>query len=182
MFEMAIVAEALRDRRAFAPLYEAYLDPIYGFCYRRLGERAAAEDAAAQVFLKSMERLHQFKGGSFKAWLYAIAVNALRDLARADRSLPPPDDLADWQDPAASPEEQAIARADIDELRHALTHLPDEWRNVVELRLERLSCDEVARALGTGRTAEWVRQVHHRAVQRLGQLLAPEAIQNGGPR
>jgi RNA polymerase sigma-70 factor, ECF subfamily len=180
--ESAIVAASLRDRHAFAPLYQAYLDPIYGFCYRRLGEKAAAEDVTAQVFLKALEKLHQFKGGSFKAWLFAIAENTMRDLARSNHSRPLPLEFDSWEDPGPSPEDIAMTKFDEAELRQALTMLPDDWRAVVELRLQRLSCAEVADTLGTGRSVNWVRQVHHRAIERLGEIMLAGSIENGGPR
>jgi hypothetical protein len=43
--EAALVARAQADRHAFAPLYARYLDPVYRYCYRRLGSKEAAEDA-----------------------------------------------------------------------------------------------------------------------------------------
>jgi RNA polymerase sigma-70 factor (ECF subfamily) len=80
--ELAIAQRALADLRAFSPLYDRYLDPIHSHCYRRLGSREAAEDACAVTFRKALEGLAAFRYGSFRAWLFAIADNVLRDLAR----------------------------------------------------------------------------------------------------
>ena len=44
-------------RWAFAPLYARYFDPVYRYCYRRLGHPEAAADAAAQVFTKALAAL-----------------------------------------------------------------------------------------------------------------------------
>ncbi len=52
--DSALVAAARADRRAFAPLYNRYVDPVYRYCLRRLGDRAAAEDATSQVFSKGL--------------------------------------------------------------------------------------------------------------------------------
>ena len=60
-----LVALAQRDRQAFALLYRRYVRDVFQFCDRRLGERAAAEDAsgnplppgAAQA-TRSTRRLH----------------------------------------------------------------------------------------------------------------------------
>jgi hypothetical protein len=52
----------------------------------------------------------------------------------------------------------------------------------VELRLDGFSCAEVARALGNGRSTEWARQTHHRAVERLRQMLVAGPAKKGGAR
>jgi RNA polymerase sigma-70 factor (ECF subfamily) len=178
----AIVLRALVDRRAFAPLYERHFDAVYRHCYRRMSEREAAEDLTGLVFRKALEGLHSFHGGSFKAWLFTIADNALRDAVRATRPSSPLDDTEEWLDPAPGPEELAIAAIDRERLRRALGELPEEWRRVVELRLDGCSCAEVAQALGNGRSTEWARQIHHRAVERLRQLLVAGPVKKGGAR
>src|SRR4051812_26148265 len=61
----ALVAAAQVDRAAFAPLYQRYADPVFRFCYRRLGDRALAEDATSRVFervLAALSRYRQDKG------------------------------------------------------------------------------------------------------------------------
>lgn len=182
--EYAIVLRALVDRRAFAPLYERHVDAIYRHCHRRLGEREAAEDLTGLVFRKALEGLHSFHGGSFKAWLFTIADNALRDAkrSRAARPTSPLIGEVDWLDPAPGPEELAIERLDREGLRLALAELPDEWRRVVELRLDGFSCADVARMIGNGRTTEWARQTHHRAVERLRQIMLGRPATKGGAR
>jgi RNA polymerase sigma-70 factor (ECF subfamily) len=180
--EDAIVLRALLDPRAFAPLYERYVDLIYRHCYRRLGEPEAARDLTSIVFHKALVGLSSYHGGSFKAWLFRIADNALTDALRASRPVASLDDDVERSDPAPGPEEQAMAAFDRHQLRRALAELPEEWRRVVELRLDGFSCAEVAEILGNGRTAEWVRQIHHRAMQRLRQTLLAAAPTKGGAR
>lgn len=70
----------------------------------------------------------------------------------------------------------SIARHGEDEtrLREAVTQLPDDWRIVIELRsLEGLPFAEVAKKMG--RKPEAARKLWGRAIQRLGELLGPEA-------
>jgi RNA polymerase sigma-70 factor (ECF subfamily) len=179
--ELRIVQLALADRRAFAPLYERYVDPVYRHCFRRLGDREATEDVSAEIFRKALANLHQFTGGSFKGWLFRIADNALNDLDRARRQIEPLDPEQPWRDPNPGPEEEALASFDRDQLRAALARLPEERRRVVELRLDGFSCAQVADILGGGRTAEWVRQAHHRALEGMREWLA-EPSEKGGAR
>ena len=63
----------------FEPLYLRYRDPILAYCYRRLGNRAEAEDAASTIFIAALRGLRTFhdrgKEDSFRSWLFRIAHN-----------------------------------------------------------------------------------------------------------
>src|ERR1700682_5907081 len=87
--EEAQVAEAQRDPRRFAALYEANFDKVYAFVARRVRNRSEAEDITANVFHKALANLHRFewRGVPFAAWLMRIAVNEISDRKR-DRSTP----------------------------------------------------------------------------------------------
>ena len=50
--EADLIARATHDSQAFAFLYRRYLDPVYRYCYHRLGSKEAAEDVTSQVFSK----------------------------------------------------------------------------------------------------------------------------------
>ena len=165
--EEEIALRAVRDPAAFAPLYRRYLPEILALCGRRLGNRTDAEDASSEVFRKALANVHTFRGGSFRAWLYTIAINTLRD--HAARPAPPIELFATFPDPAPGPEEVAIQAATDDEVRAALKTLPQDWQLVAELRSQGYPCAEVAAAVG--RDADWVRLTHHRAVERLARDL-----------
>ncbi len=158
---------AIGNPAAFAPLYHRYLPEILGFCRRRLGNQHDAEDATADVFRKALAKRDTFRGGSFRAWIYTIAVNTLRDAAARPS---PPVALCDtYADPSPGPEELALRAAGDDEVRVALARLPDDWQLVVELRSQGYRCAEVAAVVG--HDADWVRLTHHRAMQRLARDL-----------
>lgn len=164
-----LVAAARSDPLAFAPLYQRYLNPIYRFCYARLGERQAAEDATSQVFLNAFANLHRFQGGVFAAWLYTIARNVVIDHHRKRRpveSLESADRLQTSSQTANGLEEYRIA------LLAALEELPDEQRIVLELQAAGWSGKQIAAALGKSPSA--IRVIRYRAVKQLQKLLDPE--------
>ena len=80
--DAALVAAARNDPRAFGALYECYLNPVYGYCYVRLGSREAAEDLTSEVFIKALAGLDCYRGGLFVAWLFRIARNVVIDAQR----------------------------------------------------------------------------------------------------
>jgi RNA polymerase sigma-70 factor (ECF subfamily) len=170
--DAALVAAARLDRRAFAPLYRRYVDPVYRYCFRRLGGREAAEDATAAVFAKALAALPAYRDGSFRAWLFAIAHNAVVDALRARRPTAPVDAAWAVADPAPTPEEAALAADAGRSLRAVLERLSPDQRQVVELHLAGLSGPEIASVLGRSHAA--VRAVQARAIARLRELLAAE--------
>ncbi len=167
--EAAWVAAARCDPRAFAPLYQRYFDPVYRYCYRRLGSPEAAADATSQVFAKALAALPRYRDGSFRSWLFAIAHNTIVDCARAARGDRPLEAAAEVADAAPTPEEASLTADRGRSLRAALVHLSPDQRRVVELRLAGLTDHEIAAVLGRSLTA--TRMVQVRAVARLRELL-----------
>lgn len=161
-----LVLAAQADRRAFAPLYERYVTLVYRYCYHRLGNREAAEDATSLIFTKALGALARYQpgNGSFRSWLFVIAHNTIADDIRRLR---PVSSLPDTGLPVEhpGPEALAIAAQEQAELHRLLADLPTEQRRVLELRLSGLSSPEVAAILGRSPTA--VRSLQFRAVERL---------------
>jgi len=84
--ELDLVESAVTDDHAFSQLYEHYFPQVYGFVYRRLGNKHAAEDVVSQVFLKMVEHLPRQSFSAkkpFNAWLFRVANTTLIDHYRA---------------------------------------------------------------------------------------------------
>src|SRR5919197_3701167 len=92
----------------FERLYAAEAAGLFSFLAYRTGDRALAEDLLADAFERALRSRVKYdrRRGSEKTWLYAIALNLLRDHARrvaaegrayerADRPAEPPDPCAD---------------------------------------------------------------------------------------
>ena len=172
--EAELVARAKADREAFAPLYQRYLDPVYRYCYGCLGSKEAAEDATSLVFARALAALPTCRDGSFRSWLFAIAHNVVVDARRRGRplaSLEEADGIAD-PGPGGSPEGEVLAAEGDRALRALLDRLPEDQRQVVELRLAGLTGPEIAGALGRSHAA--VRIAQFRAYSRLRAMLGAE--------
>jgi RNA polymerase sigma-70 factor (ECF subfamily) len=169
--DAATVAGAVADPCAFAPLYVLYVDPIYRYCFRRLGSQEEAEDATSLIFVKALAALATYRpdGPSFRSWLFAIAHNTVADERRRYRpELATPHDV-DPTDPAPSPETAVIDDETGWEVRTLLARLPRDQADVVGLRLAGLSGPEIARVVGRSPNTVKVRQ--YRAYVRLRALL-----------
>ncbi|MEA2595605.1 MAG: hypothetical protein QOF01_2074 [Thermomicrobiales bacterium] len=175
--EATLVAAAWADPHAFAALYRRHVDPIYRFCYRRLGSKEAAEDATSHVFAKALSGLPGFRGGSFQGWLFVIASHVVADEGRAARPHAPIAAAAGIVDPAPSPEEEAVRAEAAGAIRAVLAQLPPAQRHVLELRLAGLSSAEIA--VASGRSHGTVRNLQHRTLVRLRDLLGVTAPREG---
>src|ERR1700731_3306686 len=71
------ILAAQRDRAAFAPLYERYVDQIYAYAYTLTKEKEQVEEVPAATFAKAIEELPRFqwRGVPYSAWLYRVAAN-----------------------------------------------------------------------------------------------------------
>lgn len=85
--EEIVIRQAQQNPAAFSAVYEQYYVPIFRFVLHRVGDKESTADITAQVFLKAMQKLHQFqfKGFPFSSWLYRIASNECNDFFRKSK-------------------------------------------------------------------------------------------------
>src|SRR5919107_5496712 len=78
----------LMRRDDFERLYEEHAQPLYGFLAYRTGDSALAEDLLADTFERALRARRRFdpRRAGEKTWLYAIALNLLRDGVRRTRA------------------------------------------------------------------------------------------------
>ena len=102
-----ILRVSLRDRAAFDRLYQATGPKLFGTCLRILRNKAEAEEAVQEVFVKIWLKADRFSvtGQSPMSWLIAIARNQAIDRLRMRRDVTGGiDDAAlDIRDPAPPP-------------------------------------------------------------------------------
>lgn len=74
------------DRPPFADVAREHLERLYGFCVRLAGAPSDAEDLLQETLIRAMRAWGGLRDPArAKAWLFSIATNAWRDLARARR-------------------------------------------------------------------------------------------------
>lgn len=71
------------DRSAFGALVERHYDFVHRVAWRWSGNRTDAEDIAQEVCVRLARAIRGWRGeGAFSTWLYAMTLNAARDMAR----------------------------------------------------------------------------------------------------
>jgi RNA polymerase sigma factor (sigma-70 family) len=73
------------DAEAFGQLFQRHSTLIYNYCFRRVGDWAAAEDLVSVVFLEAWRRRASVRPELGRAWLFGIANNVMRNRLRAYR-------------------------------------------------------------------------------------------------
>ena len=179
MQEEKTLAEGLRKRDpdAWARLYEEYFARVYRYVAMRVRDQTEAEDLTEQVFVNALEAGTSFRwrGAPISAWLFRIARNQVIDYHRrlSSRRMVPLDDFvassAVDRDPAVNPEFVAERNSEISRMLHAVGHLTQSQRDVIELRFAGgLSTAEVAKILGKSQGA--VKVMQHSALAALRKL------------
>lgn len=160
------------DEAALEWIYEQFSPAIYRYIYYRLGDREAAEDLRADVFMRMLEGLETFeyRGWSISAWLYRIAHDRVIDYRRRQQRRPAVTLDPELISPAAGPEVVSLQRLDHAALYAAIRQLTDEQAEVIVLRfIAGHSLKEAAQIVN--RTEGAIKALQHRALQALGRLL-----------
>jgi RNA polymerase sigma factor (sigma-70 family) len=160
------------DDNDFERLYAEEAQGLFGFLAYRTGDRALAEDLMADAFERALRSRGRYdrRKGSERTWLYAIALNALRDHARRraaeDRAL----GRTDAREAAGESGLSAVEHRD--ELQRALVTLSAEEREAIALRFGAdLTVPEIAKLLGEKLTT--VEGRVYRGLRKLRDELGP---------
>jgi len=111
--EALLAQVALGNRAAFAALYRATANRLFGICLRVLGDRAEAEEVLQEVYTAVWRKAAQYdaRQGTVMSWLGITARNRAIDRLRerpARGALGALDLAAALADPAPSPEQEAL--------------------------------------------------------------------------
>ena len=152
----------------FERLYAAEAHGLFSFLAYRTGDRALAEDLLADAFERALRSKVRYdrRRGSEKTWLYAIALNLLRDHVRRAAA----EGRAYERAPEAAPADPFAAVEHRDELMRGLVVLSAEEREAISLRYgSDLTVPEMAEVLGESLTT--VEGRVYRALRKLREPL-----------
>jgi RNA polymerase sigma-70 factor (ECF subfamily) len=148
----------------------------------RVPRKEDADDVIQQTLLLALRHMDQFRfEASFSTWLCRIAINVIRARIRSpehSRMLvmdPQTMEGLELRDPRDSALAALQRRERHDALYRAISHLPEIYRTVVELRdLRGFSLRETARILRLSNGA--IKSRHHRARGLLLRILAERGV------
>jgi RNA polymerase sigma-70 factor (ECF subfamily) len=160
---------------AVGEIYDRYHERIFRYLWARVSEKQLAEDLTAEVFMRMITHLHQYRTPAtlapeapFQTWLYRIAHNLLVDhyrnkSRRQEQSLEQVEHLAEEHGDVAKIVEQRLR---FEQVQTALQQISPEHQDVLILRfMIGLSLQEVAQVLG--KTLAVVKITQHRGLEKL---------------
>ncbi len=147
---LLIERTARGDHEAFEVLVRRWEGPLARFLERLVGSATLAEDARQLVLLRVYTRAGQYRGGSVRSWIYAIAYSVGLNLRRGELRVslaPLAEDVPLY---AADPLPEVVVGDDEERgaVRRALTRLEEDDRVLLWLRVaEGLTVDETSNVL-----------------------------------
>lgn len=166
------------DRAAFGTLVCRYQDRLYNTLVKLVDSREDARDLTQDAFVQAFTKLESFKRASaFYTWLYRIAFNLAMSGRRRKRPVVSIDQVRQQsgEEPTAEqagPSEGLLTQERAAQVRHALTELQDEHRQILVLReVDGSSYEQIAEILGV--PVGTVRSRLFRARMQLRERLIP---------
>ncbi len=153
----------MSDRQKFEQLALVHMKAAYNLAQWLLRERADADDAVQDAYLRAYRAFHQLQGQDMKPWLLTIVRNVcyrrLQERRRSANVISLDEALgarpgslaaeAEFSSTLRSPEQSAISSSEQSVLIEAMAALPPAFREVIVLReIEELSYREIADVIG----------------------------------
>lgn len=159
------------NRSSFEQLVEIHQGGIFRMVYARVQSRTDAEDLVQDVFLKAYGSLGALRAPElFKAWLYRIAVNKVKDFRRRQRfaslfSFTQEEKEQDHQDMGPDSYDHLAGKQFWTRFNDFINKLPRLQQEVFRLRfLDHLSIAEIALTLERSESA--VKTHLYRAIEK----------------
>ncbi len=132
-------------------LYQQYHGSLVRMLYRRTGDPDRAEDLAQEVFARAVAAPPR----NPRPWLFAVALNLVREQARNTKTRERRLQLLKAETPTTAPPADVVfeRRYRMDLAKEALATLTERDREVLLLRAEGFDYGEIAEATGLSKSA-----------------------------
>lgn len=130
---------ARRDAAALRALYDQYGRISFGLAYRVIGDATAAEEVVQDAFVTIWNKAASFdegKSSNVRGWLLSIVHNRSIDYRRRELDRGPdraPMESAELELSTPDVWNEVGALLDAEEVRAAMSDLPDEQRRLIEM-------------------------------------------------
>jgi RNA polymerase sigma-70 factor, ECF subfamily len=166
--ERIIIGCQKGDEGSFAQLVDIYGRRCFGYFYRLTGNRDLSDELLSELFVKLVEKIGGYRGGSFDGWLFTMASNIFHDHLRFKQRQTR---LLDGHSKRLTAQAAGAEKEnDADKLQIALAELDSDVRELIMLRFySQLSFKEIAesRKEPIGTTLSKV----HRGLKHLRELM-----------
>lgn len=168
--EDALLIDAYKqgDMSGFSGIYDKYLDDIYRFVMRKVGDSEMSEDLTSQIWIKIFNNIDSYQPkswASFKSWIYRIANNSVIDYYRTKKENASLEEIAE---PVFSPDfaQNYDNKQRLKKVENYLTSLSHKEQEVVFLRVwDDLSYKEISTVLWI--SVDNCKQIYSRSIKKV---------------
>lgn len=134
------------DSQCFSQLVDMYSSRCYGYFYRLTGNNDISDELLSELFVKLVEKIATYKGGSFESWLFRIATNIFHDFLRSKQRRKKLLNIRKELLEAEYTEIKNSGDEQVDKLQVQLKRLDTDTRELIMLRFySQLSFKEMAK-------------------------------------
>jgi len=158
------------DSNCFSQVVDMYASRCYGYFYRLTSNNDLSDELLSELFVKLVEKIASYKGGSFDGWIFKIASNIFHDYLRTKQRRKKLLDVQKKQLELEITEPKKSDNEQIDKLQIQLTRLDTDTRELIMLRFySELGFKEIAamRSEPIGTTLAKL----HRGLKKLRELM-----------
>jgi RNA polymerase sigma-70 factor (ECF subfamily) len=133
------------DAQCCSQVVDMYAGRCYGYFYRLTGNNDISDELLSELFVKFVEKIGSYKGGSFEGWLFKIASNIFHDYLRSKQRRKKLLETQKTQLESESVEYRQSDGEQIERLQKQLGRLDRDTKELIMLRFySQLSFKEIA--------------------------------------
>ena len=133
------------ESQSFSRVVDLYSSRCYGYFYRLTGNNDISDELLSELFVKLVEKIKTYKGGSFESWLFRVASNIFHDYLRNKQRQQKVLDFRKTETDSEIIEEKKSDGELVDKLQIQLSKLDKDTRELMMLRFySELSFKEIA--------------------------------------
>ncbi len=158
------------ESKSFSQLVDMYASRCYRYFYRLTGDREISDDLLSELFVRLVEKINLYRGGSFECWLFKTASNIFYDYLRSKQRRKKVLEAGKRRFELKRTEMNRSESAGIDELQAQLGKLNADTRELIMLRFyAQLSFKELSEL--RGEPLGTVLSKVHRGLRKLRELM-----------
>ena len=170
-----------KSNRAATAFVRKYQKFVYATALRYLKDEDDADDAAQEVFIKSLKNLHKFRGeSSLKTWLYRITYNVSSNILRKKKikrflRIDDKEDFLNLPAHEPGPDKQLENNELQLSFMRSLDKLPEKQRETFAMRyFDEMTYEEISEVLGT--STGGLKANYFQAVKKIAKYINKELV------
>ena len=177
MVEKTLTSE---EERLYTRIYSDYRDSIFRYIFARTRNEDIAVEVTSNVFIKLFKNFHTINQVTVRAWLYAVARNALVDYWRKQKNNAISVDDEFWELNTDGVHDDSVEETVKNELqkevlKKVISKFSGKDREILTLRIyDELQFDEIAEVVKLSEGS--VKMKYYRAVEKIAPIVDKRTV------